>query len=229
MNIKLLKIYKVWLVIGLIIWHIFFFSQGNALPLYTDLLIVFTYFARKLWRTWDLSTTVKRYPTLLVYGTLAYGMVIIEETIAALINNINEGFNVGLFIIRTGQFNAFNLLGFSGIIIGLYLLNRLRILNKRESVVLIALFGIYAEHVYTQSPIIFLVYAPIVMYIYYLIFMPAVSILKEESTRSIHKVVRYVLSGILVFVLSMPFVGIIMVLREHHPEYFPPCKMINCT
>ncbi len=226
---KILRVYKIWLFISLIIWNIYFFSIGNALPLYVDLLAISFYLGTYVWKKWDLGTLTAILPRTLFYFTVAYGMVLFEEVIAALINNLNEGFSISLFIIRIGQFWAFNVLAFSGIIIAMYICNKFRILGNRELLVLAALFGIFAEHVLVQGNfIVILVYAPITMFIYYMIYLPSISLLEHKEIRNTHWLFRYVVSIVLVFVLSTPFVAALSQLRKNSPEYFPPCSMIWC-
>lgn len=229
MTKKLFTLYKIWLVVGLILWNWYWFYIENPMPVYVDLLIVIVYLGKFLWEKYKLNTLTARYPIALVYFVSAYFMVLFEETLAALTWSLIEGFSLGLFIVRIGQFWAFNVIVFSGVIIGMYMCNRFRLLGKKELFVLIALFGTYAEHLYTQgSPVVFFVYAPIVMLIYYLIFSPAITVLPLREIRTIHPFFRYMCSLIIVGIISLPFVIVLAELRKNNPHYFPPCAMINC-
>ncbi len=233
METKILKIYKWWLYIGLTIWNVYFFANGNALPLYADLLILIMYILNRAWKANKFPRWWYTHRGYLPYFLIALGMVLLEETLAGLINNINEGFAIPLFLTRVGQFWAFNLLAFAGLIFALAFIHKLRLLTKKESVLLVSLFGIYAEHVYmfiVSNFLIFLVYAPLVIFIYYLIFAPSLYFLSGEEihTRSWPQIIRYVVAVVLVFCMSLPFIGALSKLRATHPDNFPPCSMIAC-
>lgn len=227
---KLLKFFKVWLLIALILWNIYFFALGNVMPLYIDLLALSFYLGRYVLSRIDFSLLTEKLPKILLYFLAAYGMVLFEEVIAALINNINEGFSLDLFFIRVLQFWFFNVLGFSGVIIAMFLCSHFRLLEKREFIVLIALFGIYAEHVFAQgNPIVILVYAPVTIFTYYLIYSPAISLLEKREARKMNRLLRYLISAFIVFILSVPFVITISELRQNFPGLFPTCDMISCN
>lgn len=232
MTEKIFTIYKIWLVIGLILWNVYFISIGNPMPIYVDLLIVIVYLGKFLWKKYKLDTCTAKYPIALVYFVSAYFMVLFEETLAALTWSLKEGFSLGLFTVRIGQFWAFNVLAFSGVIIAMYVSNRLRIIERKELMVMIAFFGIYGESAYllggVSGFIIFMVYTPIVMLIYYLIFSPAIAVLPAKEIRIMHPVRRYVSVAILIFLFSVPFIMGLSELRKNNPDYFPPCSMIDC-
>jgi len=93
---------------------------------------------------------------------------------------------------------------------------------------LVVLFGTYIEKVYVQENILaILVYAPITMLIYYLIFVPAITILPHSEICTIHSVLRYITAFMLLFVPMLPFLGLLSELRLNYRNNFPPCSMVS--
>lgn len=228
----MLSFMRIWLLLAVLTWNGYFLSEHKAIPLYVDLLAITAIIGRLLWHKFGMPHFFAKHPPVLSYFPLAYGMVLTEELYAALVNNIDEGYNTSLYLVRIGQFWTFNLLAFSGVIIALFLLHHFRLMRRAELTVLASLFGIYAEHAYQYlftNPIVFVVYAPVTVFIYYLIFIPALSVLPLGGVRAIHPLLRYLISIVLIIALSIPFVLVIERLRTLHPSYFPPCAMIACS
>jgi hypothetical protein len=204
--------------------------QKNIIFLYTDLLFLTIFFINKKWKTRTLPSWfyTQKYTS---YFIVSYAMVLLEEFYAALVNNLFEGFSLSLFIVRIGQFWAFNLLAFSGLIIGVALTHKLLNIKKAELVCFASLFGIFAEHVYTTNSIVFVVYAPIVIFVYYLIFSPGIFFLPEKEykdTKKLVNVFHYLILLLLVAVVSTLFLLVLSEMRRSTPELFPPCSMIPC-
>lgn len=228
----ILSAYGRWLVAGLILWNVYFLSQKNFLPLYVDMLLVTMFVLHKLYAAHKLPEFVYKITGYIPYLFVAYGMVLLEEVYAGIVNYMNEAVKQVDLGTRILQFWSFNLIVFSGLIICGVFLHKLRILTKKELTILASLFGIFAEHVWVfvySNLIIFFVYAPVVILIYYLIFAPAIHFLPEISElRPWGRFKRYTISILLVYLFSIPFVVILSGLRTSVPDAFPPCSMIPC-
>ncbi|MBA3826645.1 MAG: hypothetical protein H0X24_22435 [Ktedonobacterales bacterium] len=168
-------------------------------------------------------------PRLPKFLLLGYGMVLIEEIFAALFNHLTEGFSLGLYIQRVGQFWALNLFAFTGFIIGWYLLQRWLRFAFAEVFFLAGLFGLFSEHTYTflfANPILFLILAPLNIITYGLIITPATLSMGTPARRTLHPLIRYPLALLTIFACSLIPIGVLAVLRNHFPDAFPPRKFV---
>jgi hypothetical protein len=115
----------------------------------------------------------------------------------------------------------------------MFFLFRTRLMNKKELIVFSSLFGLYSEHLLPNiitSPVVFLVYAPIVLAVYYVIFKPGITFLPDDvELRTTNTFIRYILSCFVVYIFSIPFILVLSYLRLHYPDVFPPCNMIPCS
>ncbi len=164
---------------------------------------------------------------------LGYGMVLLEETFAALVNHLTEGFAPGLLLLRIGQFWALNVLAFTGLIVGGDVLVRLFPFGRREAFFLVGVFGLYAERTLTLLPgnvLAFFLFAPLNLFVYGLILSPALLSVPAPSVpaRRWSWLVRYPVALALPLLLSIPPVLLLTALRARFPEAFPPCGMISC-
>lgn len=225
---------QAWLFFSLLLFHIIFFAQKNVIPLYVDLLTLTVYAGYRAWKAGYIPHYFLSPKNYTPYFIVMFGMVLLEEFYAALVNSIQEGFIFSLFIVRIGQFWAFNILIFSGAIIGLYLSHKYRFIIKKEAVIFVTIMGLYTEKVYVHffsNPLVFVIYAPVILFIYYIIFAPGVLLLKEDdpvTLRGYPRVIRYIVTLLIIILVSIPFMGITKTLREQKPNLFPPCSMIPC-
>lgn len=199
--------YYIWLIVfGLPLW---FFRKQVALVL----------------QNWQA-------PDWLQFFLLAYGMVLLEEIFAALVNNLSEGFNVWLYLKRIGQFWAFNVLAFTGLITATWLLFRYIQYTQWDMLFLVGLTGLYSERIILLLPYqlqTFIVFAPLTFFTYALILYPALMNRKEgKLKRTLLLPLRYALFIVTWYVFSQPSVWLLMTLRSAFPLLFPPCNFIAC-
>src|SRR5262249_52107706 len=151
----------------------------------------------------------------------------LEETFAALVNNLAEGFSPGLYLLRVGQFWASNVLAFTGLIVAWYLLPRLTRFGRREMFFLAGLFGLYAEHAINLLPqgnaLAFALTAPLIIFVYGLILAPAQLSAPDGAlpARRLPWPLRYPLALLLPLLLSIPPIIALTVLRARFPGLFP--------
>jgi len=168
-----------------------------------------------------------RLPKFLLLG---YGMVLLEELFAALFNHLSEGFSWGGYLERIGQFWALNVFTFTGFIVGWYLLQRWLSFSPTEVFWVAGVAGLYTEHTYLfvfSNPIAFFVLAPLNILTYGLIISPAMLSMGQQSTRSLHPVLKYPLALVTLFACSIIPVIVLQVLRTHFPDFFPPRKFVS--
>jgi hypothetical protein len=175
-------------------------------------------------RAWHIPGKIK-------FTLLGYSMVLLEEIFAALCNHISEGFALPLYLVRVGQFWAFNLLAFSGLIFGWYFLVRHWHYTYSEAVFWVGLYGFIAEHglsTLASNPVLAVVLFPLNFFTYGVILSPALlSLDMEQHARSdLHPLWRGVLGLGLPLLLTMPFVALLGMLRTVHPLWFPPRNFI---
>ena len=169
------------------------------------------------------------FPKFLLLG---YAMVLAEEILAALVNNLSEGFSPALYLARIGQFWALNLLAFTGLIVGWYVLLRWIGYSRTEMFYLAGCFGLYSEHtiaVLPTSPLAFVLFAPLITFVYGLILTPAMLSVPANQRRRgwLSALWRYPLAFALPLLCSLPPLLLLTVLRDHYPNVFPPRKFVS--
>jgi hypothetical protein len=168
---------------------------------------------------------------LLKFLILGYGMVLFEEVFAALANNFAEGFSFPVFILRVGQFWAFNLLAFTGFVFGWYLLLKYVGFTKREIFYLSGVWGLYAEHfhlLFLANPTAAAVLALPTMFVYGVIVTPAMFSVEKMGEKIIRpSLLKYTLALAVIFVCSIIPVLALLYLRTHYPFVFPPTNLIQ--
>jgi hypothetical protein len=221
----------VWGLIGLVFWGLYItFVSYSAQFLYFCIWTVGA--GVTLWVFRDglrvrlQGSKVKSVPRYILLG---YAMVLSEEIVAAFVNNLSKGFSPHLFAIRILQFWAFNLLAFSGWIIAWSWMSRWFLFSLRERFYLSGLWGLYAEktifYLFT-NPLAFFFTAPLEMLTYGIILAPAnLGVPAAGSVRSL-RWVRYAAAFVLPYLLSLPFLALLIFLRMNFPWAFPPLKFI---
>lgn len=230
-----------WLLLTLAFWALFvaFQAARGERPGYHFLYyhIMFGLVGLPLWlarrpvaaalQSWRLTGLAK-------FLLLGYAMVLLEETFAALVNHLAEGFEPSRYLLRVGQFWAFNILAFTGLVVAWSLLPRLFRYGPREAFFLVGLFGLFAEHtinLLAGSVLLFILLAPLNLFVYGLILSPALLSVPEAAmpARRSPWPIRYPLALLLPLLLSIPPVILLAVLRANFPDAFPPCVMISCS
>lgn len=185
-----------------------------------------------LWRTRiPLGAQLKtwRLHPFLKFVILGYGAVLAEEIIAALANNISEGFSFSLYLTRIGQFWAFNVFAFTGFILGWYVLLKNFSYTARETFYLAGAWGLFSEGIYRfvlANPVAaFMMAAPTVL-TYGLILAPASLSMNKSGKRTLPFPWKLPLTYGLIFALSLAPMFALTHLREQHPQLFPPEKFI---
>src|SRR5690242_10125930 len=113
------RVALVWLVVAVLLWNLIALAQRSYPYFLLYYYLMFGLVGLPLWfnrsrveralQRWRLSPLLK-------FLLLGYGMILLEETFAGLVNNLSEGFAVPLVFVRIGQFWAFNVLAFTGIV-----------------------------------------------------------------------------------------------------------------
>jgi hypothetical protein len=171
-----------------------------------------------------------RLPPGIKFFIVGYTVVLLEEVVAAFGNHWSEGFYLPLYLVRIGQFWAFNILAFTGFIAGWYFLSRRYQYSYREMFYLAGLWGLYAEGMYrwlTSNPlgVVFLV-GPIIV-TYGLMVLPMVLTVPVRERTTLARIKKYPLTFLVLFIFSAIPVLILTILRSHFPELFPPTTMIQ--
>ncbi len=222
-----------WLLVALAFWAWYLaFHQFIPQFLYYDLM--FGLVGLPLWfnrrrvaralQAWRLHRALK-------FLLLGYAMVLLEEVFAAFCNNLSEGFTPALFLLRIGQFWALNLFAFTGLIVGWAVLLPLISFSRGEAFWLIGLWGLYAEHTIQLLPgavLTFLLIAPLNIFVYGLILAPAILSAPDAAAgkRRLPWLLRYPLALLLPLLCSILPVALLVSLRAHYPQAFPPRKFV---
>jgi len=186
---------------------------------------------------WKYQDTIKAtflkspLPTVLLFVLLGYGAVLIEEVFAALLNHLSEGFFLPLYLKRVSQFWALNVLAFSGIIWGGYIVFSRWQFSRTEMFSIIGLFGQFSERLlfelftvdralaaFTLMPWNFLIYGTM--------FLPAILLLEDKQRKPCSRFISYPMAFMVIFLMSIPFIGLLEWSRELMPELYPPRKFV---
>jgi hypothetical protein len=218
-----------WLAVALVFWA-WALTRGEA----PQLLYPFLWLGLvglPVWR-WrrriERAVQAWRAPGLVRVMALGYLMVLIEEVFSALVNNLSEGFSWPLFLVRIGQFWVFNLFAFTGLFVGWYILIRWVGYSRTEVFFLTGVYGLIGERTLTilpTNPLGFLLFAPLVIFVYGLIITPAMLSMPERPPRW-RWLARYPLGVALPYLCAVPWVGLVAALRLWRPEFFPPRRFI---
>ena len=221
-----------WLVLGFLFWTWYILTRAFAYQLlyfYVWLGVLGIPFWR--YRDWIAHWLRSwRAGNLQKFLLLGYGMVLLEEIIAALMNNLSEGFGVALLVQRVGQFWAFNILAFTGFIVGWYLLLTQIRYGRVERFFLAGCWGLVAEGVINSlfsNPLATFFLAPLMIYTYGFILTPAMLSLEEPETRTVSPPVRVILAFVVPLVFSILPLTVLFTLRGYFPGLFPPPDMLG--
>jgi hypothetical protein len=210
-------------------WYLAFHEFAYQTLYFYVWLIVFglpVWFYRRKIRDFLLHLKMKGRAKFLLLG---YGMVLLEEIFAALFNHLSEGFHVFLYIQRVGQFWALNIMAFTGFVVGWWVLTSRLKYSDSEVFYLAGIFGLYSERVYAHlatNVLAVLLLAPLVIFTYGLIITPALLSIEQPGKRYVHPVLKFPLSLAAIFILSIPPVLLLSILRTHYPWAFPPPEFV---
>lgn len=112
---------------------------------------------------------------LLRFMALGALMVLSEETVAALVNTMKEGFTPGLWAERIPQFWLFNLMVFLPLFLGWYLVSRRFGYSMHEAIYLAGAVGVYSEHIlpyWITDPHVAAIFTPVEIATYAVIALP---------------------------------------------------------
>ena len=230
------RILVAWALLALVGWALIFLAQrAISFPQIGYYVVLLPGIGLPIWlnraRLGSPFNRLLPFSPLLRFLILGYGMVLLEEILAAIFNHLLEGFDLATLPIRIAQFWAFNILAFTGLIWSWYLLRRLFAYSLRESFFLAGCFGLFAEHtieLLAGNVLLFVLLAPLNILTYGTILTPAFLSLPKGAVRRLPPVVGYVAALLLPVLASIPPVAVLGILRFHFPDAFPPCRFIAC-
>ena len=228
---KFQNIMVIWLIVGLAFWayyaiviefqftllYFFILSIGFGVPTY-----VFKERITKVLRSIPINPGLR-------FILLGYAAVILEEIFAALSNHLSEGFQINLYLERVLQFWAFNILAFTGFIVGWYFLIRWFKYSNTEIFFIAGAWGLWAEGIIfliTSNPIGLFFMAPIMIFVYGLIITPAMLSVEKTGKRKLNLIVKVILTYAVCFIFSIIPLIILNILRSFYPWLFPPPNFI---
>ena len=224
-----LRVMLGWLAVALIVWAWALLAGQPPQLLYPFLWLGLVGLPVWRWRRRiERAAQGWRAPGLVKFMALGYLMVLTEEVFSALVANLSEGFSWPLFLIRVGQFWAFNLLAFTGLFVGWYFLVRKVGYSRGEIFFLTGFYGLISERVLIAlpgQPLQTLLFMPLTIFTYGLIITPAMLSAPERAPRW-PWLARYPLGVALPYLCAIPPVVALAALRAAHPDFFPPHRFI---
>lgn len=209
-------------------------TQGMA-PVYYATMCGLGYAAYRGDRGPKLQTFLQNLPAppVLRAALLGYAAVVAEETLVGTSYALNEGFTPVLWLERVSQFIAFNVLAFTGAILGLTLATRLMPGLSRWHLLIAGGWGIFAERSYMlflTNPIAGALISGPNIAVYSIILAPLVlSMPGHDAMGAGRRPWAPLVAWGLMLALSLPAVALLMYLRATYPTAFPDCEYIACT
>ncbi len=170
-------------------------------------------------------------PTWIKLLCLLYGIILLEEVFAAFSNHLLEPFSFPTLMLRILQFQFFNIIAFTGFIVGWVILSHRLTYTPREVFYLSGLWGIWSENLWKSlfsEPVAFLLMVPLIVATYGIIAYPIIA-LKTHPQLDLDdhriKLTRWIKIPLTIgiqFLLSLPFVFIIQWIFANVPNLFPP-------
>ncbi len=173
------------------------------------------------------------FPTIFKYVIIIYSMVLTEEILASTLNHLSEGWDSTIYIARIGQFWALNILAFSGMIWGSYLVLSKIQFTRIEMFCVFGIFGQISEHLIYRlifipdERIAAFVLIPLNFVVYGIIFLPAIFLIEDNKRKNMPSFLRYPLVFFVIFVISIPFITLLEQSRIAYPDLFPPRHMVR--
>ena len=162
-----------------------------------------------------------------------YLAVIFEETLAGLLHAITEGGGPLRMLQAAGQFIAFNLFAFTGIILSLTFWRRKLGFGRWDLFLAAGAWGLFAEGslwALIGNPVAGALLILPNMAVYAVILWPLTLICPPEAQGTTNRplALRLVLIWLTAFALSLPPIVAVSWLRATHGDWFPACAYIAC-
>ena len=192
-------------------------SPSSARWFYYVIWLSFTYF---VWKKRDaLRLILQKSPlgSFLTFLLLGIMMILLEETFAGITVNLLSAPDLHTLLLKVPPYYANNLLTLPGFIIAWYILLKTYKYSQKEFFILIGLFGLFAEKIYTHVltlPIIGIPLIPVTMLTYIGIILPSYLSLTKQSDKSGHPLLRYGLGLFFPILVTLPFLVIHWYLSE---------------
>lgn len=158
-------------------------------------------------------------------------MILAEETLAGISMHLAISRDLHYLLKGILQFWAFNILALPGFIIAWYILLSKFKYTRKEVFILVGLFGLFAESIGLKilgNPIAGMTLVLPTMFTYAIIVAPSVMSFNNSKEGKLLSVFpRYVLGFILPIIASLPFIGILAILKNHFPDVFPPAGFVG--
>ena len=153
-------------------------------------------------------------------------MILIEETFAGFSLNLGVHTSLWSFVKVILQCYALNLFALPTLFFytTLFRESEERRVGKSVVFVLVGLFGLYSEKIYTYVfvfPLAALFLILPTMFTYAVIIAPSIMSFRGMGTKTLPSALRYTFGLILPFLVSVPFIGVLFILMKHFPGAFP--------
>jgi len=197
-------------------------ASGSVVPLYYPILLAFGALG------WRHRRALLRFGGLGQRVALGYLAVIAEETLAGLLHGLAEGGGPLILAERVGQFIAFNLPAFTGIILSLAFWRRRVIFQPYDLFLAAGCWGLFAEgslQALIANPLAGALLILPTMAVYAVILWPMTAAPAPQAKRNAF---RLPLIWATAFALSLAPIGAVSWARALHPGWFPACTYIAC-
>lgn len=223
----------VWAVVSVVFWCGYSFVTGTINPFAIYYPIWLGVGGTIIWRYRQrIERRLREWaaPPLVKFLILGFGAVLTEEIIAALANHVPEGFSPVVYAARVVQFWDLNIFTFFGFIVGWYGLITWLAFSKREVFYLAGIWGLFAEKVIfailSNPAFVAFDFSPDIL-TYGLIITPALLSQEPRTGRwRLHPILKYPLAYGVIFLCSIPAIGLLQLLRQSFPALFPPESMV---
>lgn len=164
-------------------------------------------------------------PPAVTFVGLGILMILLEEAFASFAVNLSSVLTLSAYGVFLLKFWATNLFALPGFIIAWYILLTKFSYSRQEVLILVGLFGLFAEKIYLHVitiPIMGILLILPTMYTYAIIITPSLLSLRKEKLgqKNLNVIMRYVLGFIFPIIISLPFIITVSILMTKYPHYF---------
>ncbi|NBZ85972.1 hypothetical protein [Stagnihabitans tardus] len=210
-------------------------ASGSLVPAYYPILLALGALAwtRRATFAARLSRALSALPLGLAMVAAGYLAVIFEETLAGLLHAMTEGAGPLRMLQAAGQFIAFNLFAFTGIILSLAFWHRKLAFGRWDLFLAAGGWGLFSEgslFALLANPVAGALLILPNMAVYAVILWPLTLICPPEAQGTVQRplALRLVLIWLTAFALSLPPIVAVSWLRATHGDWFPACAYIAC-
>lgn len=201
-------------------------SAGSTMALYYALWVLGL--GTLMWKKRDALEILlqkSKLPPFITFISLGILMILVEETIASFCVNFTPAMTLESYSSFLLKFWTTNLFALPGFIIAWYFLLTKVAYSRKEVLILVGFFGLFAEKIFVHvitSPLMGILLILPTMYTYAVLIAPSLLSLPKEKLgqKKLDAFARYALGFFVPILFSIPFIVVVTALMARFPTHF---------